>query len=314
MLLVHGLWLAPSAFAQQSDCPPPRPALDVAQLKAQARDRGLLWRLDKGGRTSWLYGTVHATRVDWVTPGPTIVQAVAASDVVAVELDLSDPSTLEVLARPADPAVARRVLDDGRRERLQRLRAKTCVPQALLERMRPLMQVMTISVLEAGRWGYYADLSVDAMLMGMARAGGKRLVALETAAQQMAALTPASEEDERQLVDRSLQVMEAGGLRQRLDKIMRVWAEGDEAQLARYEQWCECMDTPAERRFTARINDERNPAMADKLAALHDGGARVFAGVGLLHMAGPQSLLTLLRARGFTVERVRFTTPPQAKP
>lgn len=314
MLLVQGLWMAPSALAQQSDCPPPRPALDVAQLKAQARDRGLLWRLDKGGRTSWLYGTVHAARVDWVMPGPTIVQAVAASDVVAVELDLSDPSTLEVLSRPADPAVAQRVLDDGRRQRLQRLRARSCAPQALVERMRPLMQVMTISVLEAGRWGYHADLSVDAMLMGMARASGKRLVALETAAQQLAALTPASEEDERQLVDRSLQVMEAGGLRQRMDKIMRVWAEGDEAQLARYEQWCECMDTPAERRFTARINDERNPAMADKLAALHDGGARVFAGVGLLHMAGPQSLLTLLRARGFAVERVRFPTPPQAKP
>ena len=56
----------------------------------------------------------------------------------------------------------------------------------------------------------------------------------------------------------------------------------------------------------ARLNDARNPAMAERIAALHGEGRRVFAAVGALHMTGAQGLPRLLRERGFTVERVVF--------
>ena len=42
--------------------------LDEAQR--HARDRGFLWKLEKDGRTSWLYGTVHVARLEWAFPGP----------------------------------------------------------------------------------------------------------------------------------------------------------------------------------------------------------------------------------------------------
>ena len=55
-----------------------------------------------------------------------------------------------------------------------------------------------------------------------------------------------------------------------------------------------------------RLNDERNPPLADGIEALHRQGRRIFAAVGALHMTGPQSLPRLLAARGFKVERVPF--------
>ena len=54
-----------------------------------------------------------------------------------------------------------------------------------------------------------------------------------------------------------------------------------------------------------RLNEDRNPLLADRLAALH-GGTTFFAGIGALHMTGPQALPRLLAARGFQVQRILF--------
>ena len=61
-----------------------------------------------------------------------------------------------------------------------------------------------------------------------------------------------------------------------------------------------------------RLLDDRNPTLADRIAALHAEGHAVFAAVGSLHMIGPAGLPTLLAQRGFSVEQVRF--PKEVKP
>lgn len=307
LLLVACLAAAPLVRAQ-AECPA-APALTVERLQslqATASDRGMLWRAEKDGRTSWLYGTVHLGRLEWLMPGPTVARALAASDVVAVELDITDPGVARAFARSDDAQVSRRLLDSPRRERIERLGRQACVPAAVLQALRPLMQVMTLALFDARFLGMHPEFAIDGMLIGFARSGGKRLVALETPEGQLAALAPASDEEELELVESSLQDMETGKGRAMLRRMAEVWAEGDEAALDSFAQWCDCMRTPAERRLYVRVNDERNLGLADKIAALHDGGARVFAGVGLLHMSGAQALPALLRARGFNVQRVPF--------
>ena len=77
-------------------------------------------------------------------------------------------------------------------------------------------------------------------------------------------------------------------------------------ELAQYERWCECVQGDTDRKLLLRLLDERNPALAEGIYALHREGRKVLAGVGALHMVGAQGLPALLRARGFTVERVAF--------
>lgn len=309
-VLVALLLVATAVQAQvAADCPPGPPDASTfmnAEARRQARDRGLLWRLEKDGRHSYLYATVHLSRADWAIPGPRIVAALRSTDVVALELDPADPELAAVLLRPTDTARSDRVLA-GLRERLDRLATRGCVPQPVWQAMRttqPLMQLTVLMVQEGRYAGFHPELAVDAVLGGVAKIAGKPVVALETPAQQLEALKMESEADERQLIERSVSELESGKGRDIMLKLLRLWADGDEASLANYQQWCECMDTPAERRFNTRLNDERNPGMADKLAAMHAKGTRFFAAVGALHMTGPQSLTTLLQARGFKVERV----------
>ena len=92
-----------------------------------------------------------------------------------------------------------------------------------------------------------------------------------------------------------------------LNRIAEVWTDGDYAELSRYERWCDCMRTPAERAAMKRLLDDRNPALAAAIDALHAGGKQVFAAVGSLHMIGPSGLPALLRQRGYKVEQGDFT-------
>ena len=73
---------------------------------------------------------------------------------------------------------------------------------------------------------------------------------------------------------------------------------------SRYESWCDCLKTDADRRAMRRLLDDRNPALAESIDALHGGGKQVFAAVGSLHMIGPKGLPALLAQRGYQVERI----------
>ena len=80
-------------------------------------------------------------------------------------------------------------------------------------------------------------------------------------------------------------------------------------ELENYESWCDCAQSDEDRVFLRRLIDDRNPQLADHIAAEHHKGRRVFAAVGALHMTGPLALPTLLAKAGFTVERVDFAAP-----
>jgi uncharacterized protein YbaP (TraB family) len=84
------------------------------------------------------------------------------------------------------------------------------------------------------------------------------------------------------------------------------WERGDLHTLSTYETWCACATGDEERAAMRRLNDERNPALADGIEAQHRAGLRVFAAVGALHMTGSAGLPLLLARRGFRVERIAF--------
>src|SRR6187402_2793471 len=71
---VIGLLTASCAYAQ-------------SMPSAVAADRGLFWKVQKDGRISYLLGTVHAWKREWLPLNPIIESAFADSKTLAVELD-----------------------------------------------------------------------------------------------------------------------------------------------------------------------------------------------------------------------------------
>ncbi|MBX3598973.1 MAG: TraB/GumN family protein [Rubrivivax sp.] len=291
------LGAAAQAQTTAAACPPPLPAAG-----GPAVDRGLLWRLTRDGRSSWLYGTLHVGRPAWQRAGPKLAAALRASDVLALELDPGDPAVAEALASlPHGPP-----LPEALQQRLQRAYDRACLAPVALAALHPVMQATTLLLLEARWLGLDPAYAQETLLAARARAAGKRIVALESAAQQQAVLVPADPDEARELVGQTLQQLEDASGRRVLQRLAEAWERGDLAALEDYGRWCECADSEAEREFLRRLNDERNGPLADGIAALHARGQRVFAAVGALHMTGPQALPALLAARGFRVERVEF--------
>ncbi len=309
-LLACGAAAQAQAQAQTpATCPPVATPLTQDEMQAglrSARDRGFLWRVSRDGRDSWLYGTVHAARREWMFPGPKVSQALRASDTIALELDMQDP---EIGRRLGAGMAAQRnaPLPDALRQRLLRLAEAECIPAQMLAPLSPEMQVATLSVLVGRRDGIDPSYGIDAVLGGFGRATGKPVLSLETPEQQLRVLQMPSTRETLSFVESGIHDLESGRARPLVLRLTQVWADADLDTLSSYESWCDCLKTEADRAQQARLLDARNPPLADAIAALHNAGKNVFAAVGSLHMIGPLGLPDLLAQRGFSVERVRFS-------
>ena len=307
--MVAAIGAPATATTSAQDCPPiiqAPTAVEVRAAQREARDRGFLWRLVKGGRTSWLFGTIHVGKLPWAFPGPALAQAFAGSDILALELDPLDPAVARQVAAATQLPAAADALPAPLDERLQRQLAAACVDREVLRGQQPMMQLITLNLLSARRDALDVAFGQELALASMARAAGRRTVSLETVEQQMAALLPDDAAQSRLQLEQGLEQLEDGRARTVLRRLANAWNEGDLATIEHHAEWCDCANTAAERAQLQRLNDARNPHLADAIAALHGQGHRVLAAVGALHMTGPQALPRLLEQRGFKVQRVAF--------
>ncbi|MBB2487341.1 TraB/GumN family protein [Mitsuaria sp. WAJ17] len=297
------LFLLMAASAQAQDCPPalpaPNPAL-LAQPPASAPDRGLLWQLEKDGRSAWLYASIHLGRPEWLIPGRRLQAALAASDTLALELNLGDPQVMQTMAAPV-PGRPMLALPAELQSRMQALAQRYCLDLSPYARLHPVLQLGQLVVQSARDEGLGAEFGQEMGLMIQAQLRGLRMAGLETPTLQLQALIPASRQEALEEVREGLRQLESPEVRRQTRLLAEAWDQGDLATLEAYPQWCDCVHTPADRASLKRTIADRNPGMAEGIDRLHAKGQRLLVAVGALHMTGEDSLLVALRARGFRV-------------
>ncbi len=307
--LLPALLLALSVSPQAaSTCPPEARPPSPAQLEEgtrNARDRGFLWRATRDGRTSYLYGTIHVGKMDWMFPGPEVLRAVRSSEVIALELDLLDPEVSRRLQEGMAKAPGRG-LPDALRLRLRAQLLAACLPEQLLDQAAPEIVASTLTMMAARGQGLDPGYAVDAVYASMGRALKKSVSSLETPELQLKLLLGGTEAESQAAIESALQELESGKASPMLARMAAVWSEGRLGEMEDYGKWCECLETESDRIMMRRMLDERNPGLAKNIDAIHASGRSVFAAVGSLHMIGKGGLPALLRERGYAVERVDF--------
>lgn len=303
-LVMASLWGAGVAAAETATCPPsaPLPGRELMlRAQTQAADRGLLWRVSRDGRDSFVYGSMHAGRPEWMALGPQTERALARTGVLALEVDVMDPAVQAALGAVTD-GPPRRLPDDV----AQALRAAwqaECLPPQDLQTGATEFRAMQLAVAQAQREGLFTLYGAEAALLMRNLRAQRPVVGLETVQTQLDTLL-ARDADEAAAMVRDVLAdwrhPRAGLLLQRL---ARAWAQGDLSDLEAYADWCECMDQASQRQAFERQVMGRNPGMVQAFERLH-ANVSVFAAVGALHVIGPHGLPALLRARGFAVSRV----------
>lgn len=302
-LVWSGLAVAAQAGAGAS-CPPQAQAPTrslIQRAREQATDRGFLWRIARGGRDSYLYGTVHAGRPEWFAMGPQTAASLARTGVLALEINVTDPAVQEALREAAQGTS--RPLPSALMQALRDAWTAECLPVAELARGAPEVHALQLAVAQAQRQGLFPHYGAESVLLMNSLAVQRPVAGLEAVQTQLSALLARDEEEAAVLVGEALAEWRRPEGAHTMERLVRAWAAGDLEELARYPDWCGCMDSPRERDYYIRLVDGRNPGMADAIERLH-AQVSVFAAVGALHMVGPQGLPALLRARGFTVSRV----------
>ncbi len=298
----------PGYAAVDSGCAPvvekPAPEL-VEAAKANARDRGFLWRISKEGRTSFLYGTLHVGKLEWAFPGPSVMRALRSVDTVALELDMLDADIQNRLLAGMEN-MPRTALPEPLVKRLRQQAESMCVPYDTISRLAPEMQIDMLTLLVGRHEGLDASYAADAVLAGIGHGAKKNVVSLETPEAQLQLIQMKDAQQTNALVEDSLEELESGRSLAMLIRIARVWSDANYAEMTHFNEWCECLNTDIEREMMRRLLDERNANLADRIDALHKSGKQVFAAVGSLHMFGSIGLPTLMAKRGYRVERVDF--------
>ena len=262
-----------------------------------------MWRVSDRDSQIYLFGTLHALKpaVRWRTPLYDRVLAQATTVWFEADLESGDPDTIRLLIQrygsdPDTPLSRKLPATD-----VDELSRQTDL--ARIDHLRPWAAALMLSVQPALARGATAEKGADLTITRAARSNAKRVRTFETLEDQarMFASLPRGSEvhylanviHERSRGSRPRSPfqpasLEAAWLAGRLGAGEIAAMKSDNVDL--YEA----------------LLKRRNLAWADTLTAELASGAGVeLVNVGALHMVGDDGLPALLKARGFTVERVQ---------
>jgi uncharacterized protein YbaP (TraB family) len=159
---------------------------------------------------------------------------------------------------------------------------------------------LQLSVTQAQRQGLLSGYGPDSRLAQIAKRTNKPIIELETFEQHIKALTPASQSEFDELLESNLTLFESGKMQLSVTQVNKAWRENNWPVIVKLEAEARA-ETP---KFAARLLDDRNDLIAQKIDALHQDGKRVFVAVGAMHMAGKTALPKLLQDKGYAVTYV----------
>jgi uncharacterized protein YbaP (TraB family) len=299
--------LAPSEQAGAASEVGPAKQLPVKQAEAKESPHPAMWRIVNGKSTVYLLGSVHLLPVGFSWRTPEIDQAIAAADVFAFEANI-DFGTTELHYFIDNHGYLPRgqtlhaMLSPVALKQYAALIVDAHIDPNKVDYLRPglagiMLEKAYMATHALGTFGP----GVDVALINYAKSHGKELRYLESLQSQF------------EMMDK----LGGGGEVKELEKLLAnlgkddadvrtlfgAWTQGDLSKLASLED-----KDPGQR---VLVLDNRNKAWLPQIEAMLKEPKTILVTVGAAHLAGPQSVISLLCAKGWKVERVQTgPTPP----
>ena len=277
----------------------------AAGIAAQrtAAGKSFLWKIQSRTGALFLAGSIHALTPDAYPLGPAYQAAFDASGTLVEEIDLAEANPLT--AAPA--LLSKGMYQDGRtfdgsvsRETAtlvaDRLKGIPLVMN-LIQPMKPWMVMLLLEALSAQAAGLDPQLGLDKHFYDMATRTGKAVIGLETAESQMDRFDRMPDALQEKLLVSELMELETE--RTSLRGLVAAWKSGDAASVEA-QLLTGFRETPE---AYASLVSERNRNWMPQLEACMARASPCFVVVGAAHLVGPDGLLAMLRARGYSVEQ-----------
>ena len=276
----------------------------LALVAGPAAAEPALWKVQgQGGSTVYLFGTVHVLRKDTVWRSPKIDAAFARSQDLWLEITDDEPGKVQDLLESLGIDRAHPLSTKAPAKDMARLPgvAETLGAkggEGMFEPMQPWFAALTITLAPIVAAGFDPQSGVDRTLKAQAIAAGKPLKAFETGESQLHFLADLPNAVQVEYLENALDDFDKGPAK--LGAMVANWRDGDVDALAASELADMRKDQPEIYR-TLLVDRNRRWAAAI-VERLKQPGVS-FVAVGAAHLAGPDSVLAMLAARGVTVHR-----------
>lgn len=227
-------------------------------------------------------------------------QAYRIADKVYVQTDVAELTSpqfgLKVMQANIfrDGRNLRSVLKPATWQALQSFSAKRQLPVMTMLMFQPAFAVATLTVAETKRLNL--GRGADAHFLARARASGKPIGLLESPDRQLALLSQLNTIDPDTLITATLTELE--GMEDKAKPVVAAWRKGDMAEFDRLMG--KKLRAQAPELHQTLIN-ARNRAWLRELQSMLTTPELEFLVLDALHLSGPDNLLQLLRAKGYTV-------------
>jgi uncharacterized protein YbaP (TraB family) len=275
---------------------------------------GLLWRIEKPGLApSYLFGTIHSTDESALEVAHRAAQSINGAKIVATELggpidtiekaNITAATLARALDRDHDTFEGAIAPED--REKIEKFITGLGYPAAFAHHLKPwFLAVLTgLPKCEAERETLNLP-EVDQYLAETARDLGVKVIGLETAEEQIAAIANLRPEVAVTLL--TLAARDPALNDDLYATMLKLYRESRPAEIVAIADVLGGLndsERAAEDEFVRALLQDRNAIMAERAAPLLAAGS-AFIAVGALHLAGRTGLIERFRAQGYTVTKV----------
>ncbi|HMI96533.1 MAG TPA: TraB/GumN family protein [Micropepsaceae bacterium] len=302
--------LAPSAHAEAASGNASGKHPNIQQAETIGPPQPALWKVVNSKSTIYLLGSIHVLPINFSWHAPAIDQAIGAADVFVFEANL-DFGTAEFHYfmdnfgyLPRGQTLHAMLSPEARKQYVTLIQDMHLDPNRL-DYLRPGLASL---ILENAYMATHTSLKlgpgVDASLVKYAKNHNKELRYLESLQSQFEVLIAIGGGSEIKVLEKKL--TDPGKSNEEPQGLFAAWAKGDVPKLAAIAN-----EDPSQR---AVMLDNRNKTWLPKIESMLKDPKTYLVTVGAAHLAGSNSVISLLCAKGWKVERVQTgpTPPPPA--
>ncbi len=270
---------------------------------------------DSDGNTVWLFGSIHVGRNDFYPLPDYVMDAYENSDALAVEVDIiafekdfiGQMNALQKLIFTDGTTIRDYVPEDTYNKAAQILKENNLYNSALDYYM-PSLWSNFIDNCAYMQLDVDMNSGIDRYLLETAKNSGKEILEIESAELQYGVLGGFSDKLQLFLLESSVEAYgEIELMGEDIDKMLDLWASGNEKEFAEYLSESEIEDEEEKRlyeEYNQGLITERNAKMTDYAEKALKSGKEIFICVGAAHVVGDGAIAQELKSRGYNVEAV----------
>ncbi len=277
-------------------------ALSYGSLLAENTDSLFFWSCKKGESEVYLLGSIHAVKENFYPLDLKIDMASNKCDNLVLEVipdSVKNDEMVQYMLYPIGTSLDKK-LSKSTYKKIVKQATKYGLDESYLKLMRVGYALLTMTGFELIDHNIKEKFGIDNMLYSKAKSANKTVFQLEEPVDQFRVIT-AMDKLSDEYISYSIDQLDSTAIG--IEKMMSAWKAGDDELIMQYaledtEKFPEVKD------FHKVILYDRNSKMSDSLnEIITRKSGKYFVVVGAGHLIGRDSMVEILRKKGYDVQR-----------